>query len=478
MGHRHTESHGLQKVALGLLSLMLLSLPWLLGGQILEVQIASLLVATTAAILALLTGGRSLKLPLILLFCLCVYVLIQYANPAFVQEWQTGLRIWNLKPLDHINWLPSSIDSDFTDSSPLRFLILSLTAILGGLALFRIPGNFSKRWLLPCLVINAAVIALVGLIQLNLGSRSILGIFDAMDEGLGLFFGTLLYKNHAAAYFNLGLAASLSCFFSFRRGSAQRRSNPSWLFLIAAAVLLAGVIFSRSRFGFICSLGIVAVFASLLVRSALRSGITKGRLILLGAGVVAIVLGGGFYLFKAEGAKHLKTLNEEITQDFSYRQRIIAYQGELKMFAEKPLFGWGAGNYRHGFRMFQDMDREKEELRNPYMERNRLNFFWQHAHNDYLEWLIELGVLGTLILFSIPGYFAWLIWRSKRWKQPATLMLLAGLAGILVHALVDFPFRNPAVLVTWSALLAIAATTSKRKRESGRGDPLTQNNHN
>ena len=91
------------------------------------------------------------------------------------------------------------------------------------------------------------------------------------------------------------------------------------------------------------------------------------------------------------------------------------------------------------------------------MERKELNFFWQHAHNDYLEFLIELGIVGTLILFSIPGYFFWIIFRSSRWKDPVTLMLLAGLGSTLVHALIDFPFRNPAVLSTWFAILAIAA---------------------
>jgi hypothetical protein len=44
-------------------------------------------------------------------------------------------------------------------------------------------------------------------------------------------------------------------------------------------------------------------------------------------------------------------------------------------------------------------------------------------------------------------------------------MLLAGLASTMIHALVDFPFQNPAVLVTWFALLAITASYCEGAKE-------------
>ena len=78
-------------------------------------------------------------------------------------------------------------------------------------------------------------------------------------------------------------------------------------------------------------------------------------------------------------------------------------------------------------------------------------------HNDYLESLIELGVLGTVLLFSIPLYFFRIILKSRRWEDPAIIMLLAGLGSAAGHALIDFPFRNLGVLVTWFSLLAITA---------------------
>ena len=384
-------------------------------------------------------------------------MLIQYFNPSYTQQWQTGLRVWSLTSEQALPWLPSSIASGFTDASPLRFLIHFLTAAFFGFAIFNFKtGN--KDTPLILIATLASLIALIGIVQGNLGSTTILGLFDARGEGLGLFFGTFLYKNHAAAYFNLAMAVSLAVFLNQVDLSKGRRSNPSLFFLICALVLLAGIIVSRSRFGFVCSLPILILFCLIGFSRIRKWSVSKVWLSVAGAGLVVLVIGGAVFLIRSPAAKHLQTLNTEITEDFSYKQRKLAYESGFKMFAEKPIYGWGAGNFRHGFRAFQNRQTERMEAQNPFMERHELNFFWQHIHNDYLEWLIELGVVGTLILLSIPGYLFWRIFKSGRWREPIPLMLLAGLASTTIHALVDFPFQNPAVLVTWFALLAL--TTS------------------
>jgi len=443
--------------------LVILALPWLLGGQLLELQLVVFVVTLCALLSSLSQGISGLRIPLILALSLSGYVLVQWANPAFVQEWQTGLRVWSLVPVDHITWLPSSIDSDFTDASPLRFLLFFLPAVFVSLALFGYRSKGTETLVLTLISVNSALIGLVGLIQLNLESRSTLGLFQAVDEGMNLFYATFLYKNQAAAFLNLGMAASFVGFFLSARNSQSRRSNPSWIFLILAGVLLIGVVFSRSRFGFVCSLIVLFSFVPLAMKQLRQSAISKKWMAFVSAFMAIVVLGGGTYLFNTKGTKHLKTLSTEITEDFSFKQRQLAYKSELRMFAEKTIYGWGAGNFRHGFRRFQDMESEREQIRNNYMERHELNFFWQHAHNDYLEWLIELGVVGTLILFSIPGYFFWIIFKSKLWKDPVPLMLLTGLGSTMVHGLIDFPFRNPAVLVTWLALLAVIARLCEPK---------------
>lgn len=430
---------------------------WILGGQLVTVQLGSLLIATITFLALRASNEVSIKIPLCFLICLTIYILIQYSNAAYAQRWETGLRVWVLTPSDSVLWLPSSINSNFTDSSPIRFLIIFLTTGLLALTIFSQKKGSISASMLTLIAVNSTLIALVGLIQLTSDMESILGLFQAVDEGFGLFFGTFLYKNHAAAFLNLGIAASLASFFKSSPRTPKRRSNLNWLFLILAFLLLTAVIFSRSRFGFLGSLGILIVFISLALTQIRKRSNSSKWISAAYIFLAILVVGGVSFLLRFNGPRHLQTLNTQITEDFSFKQRQLAYKSEIQMFAKKPIFGWGAGNFRHGFRLFQNLDDEQKDSINPNLKFRNQNFFWQHAHNDYLEWLIELGVVGTLILFSIPGYFCWVIFKSRRWKEPMHMTLLAGLGSTIVHALIDFPFNNPAVLVTWFALLAITA---------------------
>ena len=449
---------------------LILILPWIFGGQNPTLQLMACGAAVLAFLGSLWVKGPSIRIPLITGGLLTVYILVQSWNPAWIQVWHTGLRIWEIRAVEFVPWLPSSIRSDFVDASPERFLVFYLAALLTAMACYRSYNRSEQKLLLGILALNAGFIGLVGLIQSALGSQTILGVYPAIDEGQGLYFATFFYKNHAAAFLNLGLAACLAAYFKFTNNCASNPSNPSPVFAILGLVLLAAVIFTKSRFGFLGSLGILAIFLPLALAGIHRSGISK-RWLAAGIGVTSsMALAGGIYLLKSPETAHLDTLNLDIMEDFSFKQRKAGYQSGWAMFAEKPILGWGAGNFRHGFRRFQDLETEREEIVHPWMVRRNQNFFWEHMHNDYLESLIELGVVGTILLFSIPAYFIWIILKSKRWKDPVILMLLVGLGSTAGHALVDFPFRNLAVLVTWFCLLAITARLSaKDEREAIEG---------
>ena len=439
---------------------LILLLPWISGGQNPALQIMACGAAALAFMGSLWGAGSSIRIPLITGGLLTVYILVQIWNPAWIQYWHTGLRIWELIPVDFISWLPSSIRSDFGDASPERFLVFYWVALLTALACYRSFGRSGQKLLVAFTALNAAFIGLVGLIQSALGSQTILGVYSAVDEGQGLFFATFLYKNHAAAFLNLGLAACFASYFSFTKNIVRNPSTPRPVFAILGLVILAGVVFSKSRLGFLGSLGIWVIFMSLALTGIHRSGISK-RWLAMGVGVTSLLaIAGGIFLLKNPQTDHLNTLNREITEDFSFKQRKLGYRSGWAMFVEKPILGWGAGNFRHGFRQFQNLEKEKEEIVHPWMARRNQNFFWEHMHNDYLESLIELGVVGSVLLFAIPGYFFRIILKSKRWKDPVIFMLLIGLGSTAGHALVDFPFRNLSVLVTWFSLLAITARLS------------------
>lgn len=79
----------------------------------------------------------------------------------------------------------------------------------------------------------------------------------------------------------------------------------------------------------------------------------------------------------------------------------------------------------------------------PNFELSTPNFFINEAHNDYLQLLVEMGLVG----FGIMLWFLIDLFRSAIRKLPdwpneiggaVTLACLMGCVGILVHSFVDF----------------------------------------
>ena len=155
-------------------------------------------------------------------------------------------------------------------------------------------------------------------------------------------------------------------------------------------------------------------------------------------------------------------VEERITQVIVARGdhvRPIMWKAALQIFAQHPLLGSGAGSYNDVFEKFRPDN-------------------WQHlpryAHNDYLNTLSDLGLLGFLLLFTPAGYIAWLGYRhwrllpylavprgERRRVMPTSKLFLGGgllgLFGFSVHLLVDFHLKIPALLFLVAVFLGLTA---------------------
>ena len=98
-----------------------------------------------------------------------------------------------------------------------------------------------------------------------------------------------------------------------------------------------------------------------------------------------------------------------------------------------------------------------------------------NVHNDPMQFLAEAGIVGFGVIIAIlvvvirpavGGYF---------WRKPALLFSSFGLLCVAVQSLIDLPFRSPAVLYCWLAILggvsrlATPTTRSASTDDSARG---------
>jgi O-antigen ligase len=79
----------------------------------------------------------------------------------------------------------------------------------------------------------------------------------------------------------------------------------------------------------------------------------------------------------------------------------------------------------------------------------------RYAHNEYLQVLAELGVVGLGLVLTLLAALGRLVW--KRSGDAASPQLragaAAGLAAWAVHAAVDFGWHVPAVALTGAVLV-------------------------
>ena len=79
----------------------------------------------------------------------------------------------------------------------------------------------------------------------------------------------------------------------------------------------------------------------------------------------------------------------------------------------------------------------------------RWSSVWQIAHNAWLHWLLETGVIGTLGLVAVMGYA---LWRAALIGDPLLLAVLYGFTAMnVVDVVIALPSQHFAEL-WWAAL--------------------------
>jgi len=280
--------------------------------------------------------------------------------------------------------------------------------------------------------------------------------------------GPFVNPNHFAGYVEmatlaaLGLALALLSRPTGKLNLAGIRAallDRDWtlprLFLLGglATLGLSGLLISGSRGGYL-AFGAGLVFLALARR-------LRGALVVL---VVAVVVGGvavGLVSTLGPGGPELDSVplaSSELSPSFLLR--LDAWEKTLDMFTDFPVTGTGLGTFQWAFAGYQ---RIGEWLS------------WADAHNDYLQVLVEGGLVGA-------GLLTWALWifirrvmrpaltRSSRRLRWTTVATAAGVFAMLIHSVVDFNLQTPSNALLFAVLVGILTAAARdensRRQES------------
>lgn len=224
----------------------------------------------------------------------------------------------------------------------------------------------------------------------------------------------------------------------------QKRWTASLLAAGLAAVAVTGLALNRSLFGL--ALVVPVTLASLLIAFRHRIG-RPGRLI---AGTALLVLAVG--LVAGSAAFTVRGASNDLSVSLATRSAMA--KNSLTLLREHGALGTGAGSFASIYATVEDPAAVDQ-------------VFVNHAHNDYLEWAVEGGVPGLILLL------AFLIWWGRRAKamlqdRRADGFAQAGMIAaliLLLHSAVDFPLRTAALASLFAAATAVMIVSRRLPKE-------------
>jgi O-antigen ligase len=299
----------------------------------------------------------------------------------------------------------------------------------------------SLAWLLMFLCFG---VSLFGIVQ-RFTSDGTIYWFQKLTLG-GDPFGPFVNRNHFAGFAELTVPVGLALMI-FR--GLRRDMFP--LAGLLTVVPVGALILSGSRGG-IVSFAFQLVVLGLMARARKR-GIEPPRLAALAlVGLAAIALIG--WLGASKVIERFSTLH---AGDITLSRRATMVRGATHIFLSHPVMGCGLGSLVAVY---------------PRFETVYDGLVVDHVHNDYVELLAEMGLLGALCGVA----FLWILLREARkcfvaeqghFSRAIHAAAITALCGLLLHSLVDFNLHIPSNVLLF-LLQAHLATTAPVPSEAGK----------
>lgn len=370
---------------------------------------------------------------------------------------------------------------------------------------FLIVNNIRSRrqviQIVATILITAASLAFLALLQYVSGTGKIFWLFDMKGTS---FFGTFTNRDHFACYMGMTLPLGIGLLIKeYLRYSGKRHLSNSpgknpftiikssgshrlselpghmiFFYVCAVVIMLSSLFLARSGGGM---LAITA--SSLLFMGMLRCRKRLRRL----TWVVLPVLVVTFAMLVWVG---IQPVVEEFSANIaienpSLRARMAFWKDTVQAIKDFPILGSGLGVFPYIYPQYDTVTR--------YTQRNFVN----HAHNDYLELMLETGAVGLAIalwawyrfikdaaLYHILGLTKG-IGHTQSVPQQALAhdpfgksndpfvigIAMGGILGtmsIAFHCIVEFNLHTPPIAFLLSVLMGITTVVVHMKQENGK----------
>jgi O-antigen ligase len=324
------------------------------------------------------------------------------------------------------------------------------------LTLLLVRGRRRLAWLCGAIVAS-------GLIQAFFGSLLHLAAVDLEVLGMPIphasqASGGFVNRNHLAGLLEMTLAVGIGLMIGqledrprrswreFAHDTAQLLLSGKAMLRLVLVIMVVALVMTRSR------MGNTAFFASLLVAGAIGLALSRraprGTVLLIGSLVaIDVALIGAWFGVE----RTMQRIAETTAQDVE--ERVEPGRDALGILEDYPLFGSGGGTFYVAY---------------PAYRRPEINGHFDHAHNDYVQFLAETGLIGAgLMALFVLAALACAVLAQARRRDPLARGVAFGVTmaviAIGIHSTVDFNLQIPANAFIFVILLALGWVTLQLK---------------
>ena len=364
-------------------------------------------------------------------------------------------------------WTTLSVSPHDTELALLKFLAY-LSAFL--LAAYLFDSRKGKSTLLRALILLGCFEAVYGIVQYLTGWQKIFTYTKEFD--LKEATGTYINRNDFAGLLEMILPFVLGLsFYSFqiwsehrqaglgRRASADRSSAGvrSIFYLFLMVIMVVAVTFSRSRGGILAAAFSIVFIVILAQVKAKRKTWMLGFFLFL-----LCIVGYGLWIGLDPVLARFEKMREP--GDLQLEGRVVIWKDAIRLIRDYPLIGTGLGTFGTAIRRYQT----------GFVDLNL-----GHAHNDYLEFASDTGLLGAALLFlpilylffkMIMGFLD----DTRSFRRSVTLGCIGSILALLIHSVTDFNLQIPANALIFAVVLGIgykAACVEPRESDGNSATP-------
>ncbi len=273
--------------------------------------------------------------------------------------------------------------------------------------------------------------------------------------------GTFVNANHFAAYLSL-IFVLLIAFMACKQQQQIRHQNTRQtifnlfeqlysVFAICGVTLLVAILATRSFGGIGSLLVTILVALAVLLKQKISQKVFRRELIILSCMALMVLL----IVFLIIAFSDYSILQKEFDSiAFTIERRLEISTAALRMVADNWLLGVGAGGFYSSFSQYRDITVG--------------NSFYHFAHNDYLQFWAEYGLIGVMLCVAFVATCLHLNWKilqqSKNvYRRSFAYASFYGTVLLGIHSLVDFPLQVPAYALLYLTILCFNVMTYKEK---------------